>query len=166
MENRLIYRIKEKFWSIGDDFVISDQNGNPQYLVEGEAFSWGDNLSFQDSRGHELAVIKQEILSFRPSYQILIDGKIFAKVEKKFNWFKKEFELDVPGPNDYEIHGRFWKHEYVFRRANAPVATISKDFWGWSDSYGVEIKQGEDSVSILCACIVIDQVLEDEKNKS
>ena len=44
------------------------------------------------------------------------------------------------------------------------VAVVSKDHWSWTDSYGVDIVDGEDDVSILCAAIVIDQVLHDEKN--
>ncbi len=37
--------------------------------------------------------------------------------------------------------------------------------WAWADTYGVEIVDGEDEVSILCAAIVIDQVLHDETNR-
>ena len=34
----------------------------------------------------------------------------------------------------------------------------------WADTYGIETVDGEDDVSILCACIVIDQVLHDGKD--
>lgn len=44
----------------------------------------------------------------------------------------------------------------------APPARVGKAYWSWTDSYGVEIAAGEDEVLILCACIVIDQVLFDE----
>ena len=46
------------------------------------------------------------------------------------------------------------------------MAAVSKAVWAWTDTYGVEIVDGEDDVSILCAAIVIDQILHDEKNKS
>lgn len=111
-----------------------------------------------------MAFISQKILSFRPRYRIYIDGNLFAEVNKEFSWFSKKFLLDVPGPNDYSIDGSFWKHDYTFTRRSRAVATVSKDFWGWTDSYGVEVEEGEDVVSILCACIVIDQVLADDSN--
>ncbi|MEE2826185.1 MAG: LURP-one-related family protein [Planctomycetota bacterium] len=157
----MIYRIKEKFWSWGNDFAITDQFGTPRFLVDGQAFSWGDKLSFQDSQGNELAFISQKLLSFQPCYQILVNGNLFAEVVKEFTWFKKKFTLDVPGPNDYEIDGSFWEHEFEFRRSGRRVASVSKSYWDWTDSYGVDIIEDEDDVSILCACIVIDQVLHD-----
>ena len=129
---------------------------------DGKAFSWGDKLSFQDMTGRELAHISQKLLSLKPRYWIIRNGSVFAEVVKEFNWFRQKFLLDVPGPNDYEINGSFWQHEFFFLRAGQQVASISKSRWAWTDSYGVEIIDGEDEVSILCTCIVIDQVLHDE----
>ncbi|MCH2182467.1 MAG: LURP-one-related family protein [Mariniblastus sp.] len=161
----MIYRIKEKFWSWGNDFTITDQLGAPQFLIDGQAFSWGDKLSFQDMQGNELAFISQKLFSFQPRYQILVNGNLFAEVVKEFTWFKKKFTLDVPGPNDYEIDGSFWEHEFEFRRSGRRVASVSKSYWDWTDSYGVDIIEDEDEVSILCACIVIDQVLHDDDRR-
>jgi uncharacterized protein YxjI len=70
----------------------------------------------------------------------------------------------VPGPNDYAIDGSFWRHDYSFQRAGRLVAQVSKALWSWTDSYGIEVAGEEDDVSILCAAIVIDQVLHDEKS--
>lgn len=41
---------------------------------------------------------------------------------------------------------------------------IKEQSWSWTDSYGIEVTDCEDDVSILCAAIVIDQVLHDEKS--
>ncbi len=157
----MIYRIKEKFWSWGNDFTITDENEVDQFIVDGKAFSWGDKLSFQDISGKELAFISQKMLSFKPRYEIMIGGSVFAEVVKEWSWFKRKFTLDVPGPNDYKIEGSFWEHEFEFTRSGQRVASVSKNYWGWTDSYGVNIIEGEDDVSILCTCIVIDQVLHD-----
>ncbi|MGF1581961.1 MAG: LURP-one-related/scramblase family protein [Gemmataceae bacterium] len=162
----MIYRIKEQFWCWGDDFSITDLEGNELYFVDGQAFTWGDQLSFQDADRNELAFISQQLLSWMPKYQIIIDGEVFAEVEKKFTWFNQKFKLDVPGPNDYTIEGSFWQHEFTFERGGRIVARVSKNYWGWTDSYGVDIVDGEDDVAILCACIVIDQVLHDDDKKS
>ena len=70
----------------------------------------------------------------------------------------------VPGPNDYEITGSFWQHEFSFTRQGREVAQVSKSYWSWTDSYGVQIVDDEDDIAILCTCIVIDQVLHDGQN--
>lgn len=157
--------IKEKVWGFGGKFQISSASGASIYLVDGKAFSWGDKLSFQDMVGNELAYINQKIMSFKPRYEIHRDGELFAEVIKEFSWFNKEFTLDVPGPNDYSIKGSFWKHEYQFYRSGKMVAEVAKKTWAWTDSYGVEIVDGEDDVAILCAAVVIDLVLHNGSKK-
>ena len=158
------YVMKEKFWSWGDDFHINDQNNQPVFFVDGHAFSWGTKLSFQDMTGKELAFISQKLLSWTPTFEIHRNGSMFATVVKEFSWFSKKFTLDVPGPNDYTIDGSFWEHEYSFVRGGRQVARVSKQFFSWSDTYGIDIIQGEDDVSILACVVVIDQVLHDDKS--
>ncbi|BCX46985.1 Tubby C2 family protein [Haloferula helveola] len=162
----MTYQIREKFWSWGDDFKICDNVGRPVFQVKGKAFSWGDKLSFQDMAGQELAFISQKMFSMMPRYEIHRNGQLFAEVVKEFRWFSKEFTLDVPGPNDYTIKGRFWTHDYEFTRGGRVVANVSKEFFSMSDVYGVQIVDGEDDVAILAACIVIDQVLHDGSGSS
>lgn len=161
----MLYKIKEKFWSLGDSFTITDKDDRECYLVKGKAFSWGNDLRMDSPDGKEVALIKQKLLSWKARYQIIIDEKVFAEVTKEMSWFKQKFLLDIPGPNDYTIEGSFWEHEFTFSRKNKTVATVTKNLWGWSDAYGVDIIEGEDDVAILSACIVIDQVL-DDKNSS
>jgi uncharacterized protein YxjI len=158
----VVFRIREKFWSWGNDFAITDQNEVPIYFVDGAAFSWGAKLSFQDTSRRELAFIAQKLMTLMPRYEIHVGGRLFAEVVKEWSWFQQKFTLDVPGPNDYSITGSFWQHEFEFVRSGRPVATVSKEYWSWIDSYGVDVAEGEDAVPILCACIVIDQVLHDD----
>lgn len=129
----------------------------------GPRVSWGHKLSFQDLSGQELAFISQKLLSWKPTYEIFRNGEFFAQMVKEFSWFKKRFTLDVPGPNDYVIDGAFWVHDYTFLRGGAPVAVVSKTPWTWADTYGVETTDGQDDVTILCAALVIDLVLHDER---
>lgn len=161
----MIYRIKEKFWGFGNNFAITDEKGEPVFEVKGKAFSWGDQLSLQDTEGNELAFIKQKLMSFKPTYYIYIKGELFAEVVKEFSWFSQKFTLDVPGPNDYRIEGSFWKHDYTFSRKSGVAAHVSKKMFSWTDSYAVKVVDGEDDISILCTCIVIDQVLHDDKDR-
>ena len=118
----------------------------------------------QDMKGRELACISQTLLSWKPRYRIYRDGREFAEVVKEWFWFKSVFTLDVLGPNDYTIKGSFWEHEFVFERGGCAVAEVSKRFWSWTHTYGIDIVAGEDDISILATCVVIDLVLHDESD--
>ena len=157
--------MRQKWLSLGDDFFIQDEHGRDVFFVDGKAFSFGDQLSFQDLSGNELAFIKQRLLSWGPTYEIYKGGQLHAVVTKElFSFFNCRFAVDVPGPDDLEAEGDFLDHEYAFNRAQRPVAAVSKQWFSWTDTYGVEIAEGEDDVLILAATVVIDMACH-EKNQ-
>ena len=151
------YVMKEKLFCWGQDFVIRDEQGRDVFFVDGKAFSFGDKLSFQDMQGGELAFIRQRVFSWGPTYEIYRGGRLSATVKKAlFTFFKARFTVDVPGPDDLEATGDFFEHEYTFRRGGRVVAQVSKQWFAWTDTYGVDIAEGEDDVLILASTVVID----------
>ena len=151
------YVMRQKLLSFGDDFQIRDDRGNDVYFVDGKAFSIGNQLAFRDMRGRELAFIKQKVLAWGPTYEISRDGEVLALVKRKLlSLVHHRFTVDVPGPDDLEAQGDFMDHEYTFTRGGRDVATVSKRWFSWTDTYGVDIADGEDDVLILASAVVVD----------
>lgn len=160
------YVMRQKFWAWGDDFIIRDENGTDVFLVDGRAFSWGDKLSFQDVNGNELAFIRQKLLSWGPTYEIERDGRLVAVVKKElFTFFRCRFTVDVPGPDDLEAQGDFLDHEYAFKRSGRLAANVSKRWFSWTDTYGIDVAAGEDDVLILASAVVIDMACHQDKKR-
>lgn len=157
----MLYLMKQKIWSIGDQYTIQDAAGSDVFRVRGQVFSMGDKLAFEDMNGQELAFIRQRLLHLRPTYEIYRGGQLFAEVVRELSLFKSRFSVDVPGPNDYEIRGNFLAHEFEFYRSGRSAARVSKEYFSWSDTYGVETAAGEDDVTILATAVVIDLVCHD-----
>lgn len=154
--------MKQKFWSMGDDFMIQDDRGNDCFQVDGRAFSFGDKLSFQDMEGHELAFIRQRLLSWGASYEIHRPGKPVSLVnEKLLTFFRCKFAVDGPGDNDYEAVGDFMDHEYEIQGRDGLAAIVSKRWFSWTDTYGVELADGQDPILMLATAVVIDLVCHD-----
>jgi len=92
------YVMKERWLALGNDFAITDTEGNEVYYVDGRAFSMGDKLSFQDASRREVAFIRQRLLSWGPTYEITRNGALVATVKKKlFTLLRHRFFVDVPG---------------------------------------------------------------------
>lgn len=162
----MIYLMKQKLFSWGDDFVIKDQDGQDRFLVDGKAFSLGNQLSFQDMTHNELAFIRQKLFSWGPVYEISRGDRLLATVSKElFTFFKCTFTVDVPGPDDLVAQGDFTDHQYVFTRNGNQVAQVSKQWFTWGDTYGVQIEPGEDDVLLLASTVVIDMACHGNKNK-
>jgi uncharacterized protein YxjI len=151
------FQLQQKFLALGDDFTIRDDAGKDVYFVDGRALSIGDKLSFQDTAGKELAFIKQNLFAWGRTYEITRDGKLAAVVKKElFTLFHCRFNVDVEGPDDLEAEGDFTDHEYVFRRGDRVVASVTKKWLSFTDNYGVEIADDEDEVMILASAVVVD----------
>jgi len=151
------YVMKQKLFSLGDDFYVRDDAGEDRYRIRSRLFSLGNQLTFEDMQGNEVAYIRQKLLSFGPSYEIWRDGELAAKVSKElFTLFSCAFTVDVPGPDDLEARGSFTDHDYTFRRHGREVAWVSKAWLSLRDTYGVEVAEGEDDVLILASTVVID----------
>jgi uncharacterized protein YxjI len=158
------YLLKQKLFAFGDDFHILNENDEKVFFVDGRAFSLGNKLSFQDLSGNELVFIRQKLLSFGPSYELHRGGQLVATLKKNyFTLFHCKFAIDVPGPDDLEAKGDFLDHEYVFTRSGREVAQISKRWFAFSDTYGVDIGEGQDDVLILASAVVIDMICHDEE---
>jgi uncharacterized protein YxjI len=159
--------MRQKLLSWGDDFVIRDESGRDAFYVDGNVFSLGHQLAFQDKEGNELAFIRQKLLAWGPTYEIYRQGELQAVVKKAlFTLFQCRFTVDVPGPDDLEARGSFTDHEYEFERGGQTVAVVSKRWFSWTDTYGVDIAEGEDDVLILAATVVIDMACHGDRERA
>lgn len=160
------YVMKQKLFSLGDDFFIRDDAGHDLYFVDGKAISVGNQLSFRDADRNELAYIRQRVFSWGPTYEISRAGQIVAVVRRDiFSLLHHRFTVDVPGPDDLEAKGNFMDHEYTFRRGDTVVATVSKQWFTLADTYGVEVGEGEDPVLILASAVVVDEACHPDGGK-
>jgi uncharacterized protein YxjI len=159
------YAVKQKIFSFGDSFTIRDEAGNDCFTVKGKVFSLGDKLRIYDMGGKELVYIEQKLFRFLPEYSIYYDGQLYATVKKEFTFFKPKFKIHSPLA-EYDAEGNVWGMDFSILRNGKLAALVSKKWFAWSDTYGVDIYEGEDPVFMLALVIVIDQVIHDENHNN
>lgn len=160
------YIMRQKLLSIGDDFVIKTAGGQDAFYVDGKVFTLRDRISFQDMSGNELVSITRRLLSWGPTWDIERSGQSVAVVkEALFTLFGHRFTVDVPGPDDLEAKGNFTDHEYTFTRDGRTIANVSRRWFSLTDTYGVDIADGEDDVLILASTVVIEKCEEAARHR-
>lgn len=151
------YVMKQRMFSLLDHFTIRDADGNDVYRVDGKAFALGHHLSFRNLQDQELAFIRQKSFTWGPTYEIYRNGALTAVVKKTlFTFAEYRFTIDVPGPDDLVARGDLLQHEYEFLRGEQRVAHVSKEWFTWVDTYGVDVADGEDDILVLASTAVID----------
>lgn len=156
--------IRERFFAIGNDSDIMDESGQPVLQVDGKVFTLRDKLVVKNLSGQEVATVQRKMLSFRPTYEISIGGQEAAEVRKHFfTPFRDKFTIDIPGPDDLEMSGNIWDHEFTITQGNRQVAQVSKQWFSWEDTYGVDIAPDVDELLILTSVLALDLAQHEER---
>ena len=115
-----MYLIRERFFRLGEDSDITDDQGRPVLHVDGKMLSLHDRLVLRDPDGREVAQVLRKLVALRPTYRITIGCEEAAEMRKHFfTPFGDRFTIDVPGPDDLEMRGNLVDHEFAIQREAA-----------------------------------------------
>lgn len=160
------YLVRQRLFAFNDSFNITDEYERPVFQVEGKIFSIGNKLSIYDMSGNKKVYIEQKVFRLLPEYEIYEDERIVARVKKQLTFFKPKMDID----SDYgrfEVEGDVFGYNFSILKDGKIIAVVNKKFISFSDTYAVEVAEGEKDDFVLALVIVIDQVLHDNnKNNS
>ena len=156
------YVMRQKLWSVGGDFTVKDADGVDRFYVDGKALSLSNEMVFEDMDRRPLARVNRRLLSLGNVYDVHVGERLAATVKE--GWLpltRYRFAVDVApegaGPEDLTITGDFWNHEYAFERADGrAVATVSRRWFSFRDTFGVDVADDADAVLVLACTVVVD----------
>ena len=161
-----MYLIRERFFRLGEDSDITDDQGRPAFRVDGKVLSLRDRLIIRDPDGREVAQVHRKLAALRPTYKVTVGGEEAAEVRKRlFTPFVDRFTIDVPGPDDLEMTGDLFDHEFTIRRGDQVVATVSKRWFSVRDTYAVDVAPGQDDLLLLASVLALDLAEDQERRR-
>ena len=161
-----MYLIRERFFRLGEDSDITDEQGRPVFHVDGKVLSLRNRLVIRDPEGREVAQVHRKLASLRPTYKVTIGGEEAAEIRKRmFTPFGDRFTIDVPGPDDLEMAGDLFDHEFTIRRGEQVVATVSKRWFSMRDTYAVDVAAGQDDLLLLASVLALDLAEDQERRQ-
>jgi uncharacterized protein YxjI len=160
------YQLKQRLFSIAEDFWIENERGEAVYRVDGKALTLRETFVLEDRGGSELATIQAKLLAFMPTMTIQRGGQTYATVKKvPFTFLHQEYNIEVQGGGILDAKGDVTDHEYEIRAGDQAVAAISRQWFSLRDAYGIAIAPGQDEVLLLSAAVCIDEMSEDERKR-
>jgi len=156
------YMLREKLFSLGDDYVIQDDAGREAFRVDGKVLTVRDTLILEDAAGNRRARIYKKLLSIGKTYVIDREGAPDVTIHKSlFSPLHCKFHVDADG-GELEARGNLFDHEYTVTRDGREIASITKKWFTVRDTYGVEVADGEDHALILACAVAIDRMCHEE----
>jgi uncharacterized protein YxjI len=156
------YCMREKAFSIGDDYWIETSGGERAFKVNGKALRIRDTLEFESPSGETLLKIQEKKLRVRDTMDIERNDETIATVKKALiSPLRERFMIQVAGGDELQAKGNIVDHEYEIERDGNPVAVVSKRWFRVLDTYGIEVAPGEDAPLVLAAAVCIDRMSHD-----
>ena len=163
------YKIRQNLISIGDDFWIENEEGKKAFKVDGKVLRIRKTLVFEDAKGKKLAQIQERLLTIKDTMVVEdASGKDIAVIKKALiSPFRDKWDVKVKDGPDLDVIGNILDYEYTVKQGNKKVAEISRKWFRLTDTYGVEVEDGQNDILILAIAIAVDMMAhgDDDKKK-
>lgn len=161
------YHLRERAWSLTEDFLVRDDAGNAVFEVRGKFFHIGDDLVLFDRfSGQELVHIKQRVISLLPHYDIYRAGQHWASVREQIRLFGERFKVQGENGMVFHIHGDIWRWNFAVSDDNGnQIGRVSRQLSIFRDSYAIDVAPGVDAPFIIALAIVIEMVREHHEER-
>jgi len=146
--------IKQRVFSWTDSYDVYDENGVARYFVRAEFLTLGHQIHvYEKVTGREVGSIHQRLLSFLPTFDIVVDGQSQGSVSKQFSLFTPRYEVDFRG---WDVEGDLLGWDYSVYQGNLEVMNISKAWLSWGDTYTLEYTNPAHEMPGLLLVLAID----------
>jgi uncharacterized protein YxjI len=157
------YQVRERLFSIKDDFWITDGNGNRAFFVNARVLSLRGTLELEDASGRKLATIKHKLLTVTDAMEIESGGSVIGTVHKAvFSPLHHRANIDLQGGR-LEAVGDIIDKNFEIRDGHRVAARVSRAWFAIRDTYGVEVEPGEDDALMICIAVCLDRIHHDEE---
>lgn len=159
------YLVRERIFSIGNDFWIEDEYGRRPFYVDGKALSLREACELRDADGNLLTRIHKKLLAMRDTMAIEgADGHSIAKVRPAFfSPVRHRYEIDLNDGQRLEALGNFTDKNWELVAEDGQVlGRVSRHWFTVRDAYGVEVAPGVNDPLMISIAVCIDHIHEDK----
>ncbi|MGY0837587.1 LURP-one-related/scramblase family protein [Aerococcus urinaeequi] len=156
--------MKQKVFSLKQDFNIYDHNQTPLFRVSGKLFSLGRQLRIYDAlTDEELAYVKETPFRLLTQLKIYRDNDYVATIQQKLTFFKTKMAIQDLG---WTIEGDFLDWRYVIKDAHhQTIAEVEAKLLSWSDTFEITIDDTEvDPIIVLAIILAIDTIRDKQQS--
>ena len=144
---------KQRLFSWFDSYDIYNEAGETVYVVKGQ-LSWGHCLKIYDTYGNEIGTVKERVLTLLPKFELFLRGQYMGCISKELTLFRPRYNIDCKG---WHVEGDFFEWDYrIMDRSGRCVATVSKEILRLTDTYVIDVLNGQDALCALMLVLAID----------
>ncbi|HCT97408.1 MAG TPA: hypothetical protein DIC28_02640 [Aerococcus urinaeequi] len=156
--------MKQKLFSLKQDFNIYDHNQTPLFRISGKLFSVGRQLRIYDVlTNEELAYVKESPFRFLTHLKVYKGTDYIATIQQKMTLFKTKMTIEDIG---WTIQGDFLGWQYVIKNEkDQTIAEVKAKMLSWSDTFEITIDDTQvDPIIVLAIILAIDTIRDKQQS--
>ncbi|MDA2807428.1 LURP-one-related/scramblase family protein [Nocardiopsis suaedae] len=163
--------VRERIFDIGDDFWVTDENGERAFWVDGKALRLRTTFELKDPEGRLLLTIREKKLAIRDTMRIERDGGTVATVRRNLiSPFRDRLTVELEDGTEWEVAGDLLDKEYAISDQGGPVASISRKWFSLRDTYAVDVNTyrtdaGGDPALVTAVAVAVDAIGEERREE-
>ncbi|MEV7090977.1 LURP-one-related family protein [Streptomyces sp. NPDC093085] len=160
------YLVRDKIFSIGDDYWIEDEDGRKAYLVDGKALRIRDTLELKDPSGQVLVTLREKLISLRDTMTIERDDEKLATIRKKrLSLLRNHYRVTLAEGTELDVSGRILDREFAIEYDGELLAHISRRWLRVRETYGVDIvREDADHPLMIAVAVCVIRMAEKERD--
>jgi len=160
--------LKQKVFSIRDEFKVYDENQTLLYEAKGKILTLNSRRDlFKAGETQPIYTMKQKVLTFVPTY-FLYDSRneqVAKMAQQLLAFFGAKFNLVIK-EKKYDIKGDFFGFNFSISDEAGLVVQITKKFLSWGDTYQIAIDDKFDTAMAISVVLMIDDFIDDQRRAS
>lgn len=151
--------IKQKVFSIGEKFNVTDADQEPLYHVQGSFLKIPKQFTIFDRNDHVIGEITKKVLALLPQFTVMIDDEAAIVIKKELTLFKARYHIEADG---ISVQGNWWDMDFEVVKDGLQIAVINKRWVSWGDTYEVTVFDERYEKLIVALVVAIDCVKADD----
>lgn len=151
--------IKQKVFSIGEKFNVTDADQEPLYHVQGSFLKIPKQFTIFDRNDHVIGEITKKVLALLPQFTVMIDDEAAIVIKKELTLFKARYHIEADG---ISVQGNWWDMDFEIVKDGLQIAVINKRWVSWGDTYEVTVFDERYEKLIVALVVAIDCVKADD----
>lgn len=155
--------IKEKAFTILDQYDIKYENGDIAYKVKGK-LNLTKRLDVYDENGEKVGKVVEKMVSVVPHYKIYMFDECIGDISKDIlSLIKDSYSFDYKG---WKIKGDLINFNYDIESGRKKIAKISrKAVRILTPTYVIDVEDEKEALAAVMVAVCIFAMQDDEENK-
>lgn len=154
--------MKQKFFSLVDQYKLYDANEKLLYYTEGKLFSLSGEMKMYDKNKNLRFTFRHKIVTLLPRVKVIDHlTKEEIVIKKHLTFLHPKLSLTTKNHN-YTIKGSVFQYSFDILENNQTIASVRKKILSWADTYELEYDETHSEI-ILALLIGIDTIIHNDR---